>query len=137
MSRSPANMLDDCKACAAAFPADIGVRGDINEPLKLLLFCQKQDSVDKVISAISCEQGLLDMCTAEERELPEVASLSEQVGLAKKVLADFAESALKLVVGGLSQAADAAATGALSAAAAGSAFKGLWQLARACQARLC
>ena len=50
--KSSQTLMEDCTACLQDFPLDIGSGQIINEPLKLLLFCQSNDLVEKVLAAI-------------------------------------------------------------------------------------
>ncbi|CAE7274627.1 unnamed protein product [Symbiodinium sp. CCMP2592] len=131
LCKSSQTLLEDCKTCLEDFRRDIGSDEAINEPLKLLLFCQKTDAVEKVVVAIKC----VDACAglAANSDQSDLGALTREVELAVESVSKFAEPALEMIAGTLRGSAQSIPGGVTSVCGAGI-LKSCWHLARACKA---
>ncbi|CAE7424933.1 unnamed protein product, partial [Symbiodinium sp. KB8] len=130
LCRTASSMLEDCKACLDTFPEALK-SGSINEPLKLVLFCEQRQEAEKAVTAMNCEEAVAGLGSASELENPQVQSLREEVAAAKTVVNQFVDKVLQAAAAALRGSDSMQDTSVLSGLGRDGVFKTMWMLARA------
>ena len=134
MCKSVASILDECKACVDTFPEILGSSGSINEPLKLALFCERRDEVDKVVAAMNCEEALAGLGGSTEQQQASIQALQSEVAAAKSVLNQYVDTVLQSAAAALRGSDVTQDQSVLAVLGRESVFKTMWMLARAAKA---
>ena len=134
--KSSQTLMEDCTACLQDFPLDIGSGQIINEPLKLLLFCQSNDLVEKVLAAIKCMQACRGLPGAETEGSKDMTSLASEVDMAQTAVKNLVVPALEMVAAALegSSTPGVATSVTVTSVCSANVLKHCWKLARACKA---